>query len=183
MFSKPMRRRFHRRSRGKRGLVLAVATLSIRIGILAPAQAAQLTLTWTDSSSNEDGFKVERKTGTTGAYGQLTSLAAETTGYVDNGVTAGTTYCYRVRAYNTAGDSAYSNAACATPASATLYTVTVGKTGTGSGAVASSPSGIDCGSACSASIAGGTSLALSATSAAGSTFSGWSGACTGTGSC
>jgi hypothetical protein len=150
---------------------------------VTPALAAQLTLTWTDASSNEAGFKIERATGTTGSYGQLATVAAGTTGYVDATVTVGTTYCYRVRAYNSAGESASSNAACATPASATLHTVTVAKAGTGSGTVASSPSAINCGSTCSATIASGTSLGLSATPAAGSAFTGWSGACTGTGGC
>jgi len=148
------------------------------------AHAAQLTLTWTDASTNEEGFKLERKTGTAGAYGLLTSLPAETAGYVDATVTAGITYCYRVRAYNSAGDSAYSNEACAAPAGTTLYTVAVGKPGTGSGNVVSSPAGIDCGATCSASIASGTSMALSATASTGSTFTGWSGAgCNGTGGC
>src|SRR5262249_46719943 len=36
------------------------------------------------------------------------------TSYIDSSVTGGATYCYRVRAYNTAGDSAYSNQACGT---------------------------------------------------------------------
>ena len=94
--------------------------------------------------------------GEPGAYGQLASLAAGTTAYVDGTVTAGTTYCYRVRAYNGAGDSAASNEACATPASATLSTLAVTKTGTGSGTVASSPSGITCGSTCSAPYTSGT---------------------------
>jgi hypothetical protein len=165
--------------RGCASVVVAVVLLAL-FGV---AHAAQLTLSWSDASTNEDGFKVERATGTTGAYGQLGTVAAGTSGYVDATVTAGTTYCYRVRAYNTAGDSAYSNAACAVPASATLYTVTVGKAGAGSGTVASSPSAINCGSTCTASVANGTSLALSATPATGSTFSGWSGACTGTGTC
>jgi hypothetical protein len=155
----------------------------VALAVAVPALAASLTLTWTDSATNEDGFKVERKTGSTGAFGQLATLAANATGYVDGSVTAGTTYCYRVRAYNGAGDSAYSNEACATPASATLFTVAVSKSGTGSGTVASSPSGISCGSDCSEAYASGTSVALSATPASGATFTGWSGACTGTGSC
>ena len=165
---------------GAQAIVASLCILSLFVGT---AHAAQLTLTWSDASTNEDGFKVERATGTTGAYGQLATVAAGTTWYVDAAVSAGTTYCYRVRAYNGAGDSAYSNAACATPVSATLYTVTVRKAGTGSGTVASSPSALNCGSTCSASLASGSSLALSATATTGSAFTGWSGACTGTGSC
>lgn len=57
----------------------------------------------------------------------------------------------------------------------------------GSGTVTSAPAGIACstGSAagCSSSYSLGTSVALTATSTAGSVFDGWSGACTGTGSC
>ena len=57
------------------------------------------------------------------------------------------------------------------------------RAGAGSGTVTSSPSGITCGSTCSASFASGTSVSLTATPAAGSSFTGWSGACTGTGAC
>ena len=176
-------RRTPRSIRGGWAIATGFWTVCLLVGLLEPASAAQLTLTWADASTNEDGFKVERKTGSTGAYGQLVSLAAGTTGYGDSTVTVGTTYCYRLRAYNAAGDSAYSNEACAAAASATLYTVTVGKVGTGTGTVASSPSGITCGSDCTENYASGTSLALSATPATGSTFTGWSGACTGTGGC
>jgi len=63
------------------------------------------------------------------------------------------------------------------------YTLTVGKAGTGSGTVTSSPSGINCGTTCSTSFNSGTVVTLTATPATGSTFAGWSGACTGTGSC
>ena len=55
--------------------------------------------------------------------------------------------------------------------------------GTGSGTVTSSPSGINCGSTCTANYASGTSVTLTAAPASGSTFAGWSGACTGTGTC
>jgi hypothetical protein len=103
---------------------------------------------------------------------------------VDSAVTAGTTYCYRVRAYNSAGDSAYSNEACAAPAGATRYTVTVGKAGTGNGTVTSTPGGIACGSTCSADFDHGTNLTLTASAATGSNFTAWSGGgCSGTGSC
>jgi arabinan endo-1,5-alpha-L-arabinosidase len=65
----------------------------------------------------------------------------------------------------------------------TTYTLSVTKAGTGGGAVTSSPSGIACGATCSSSFPSGTSVTLGAAAAAGSTFAGWGGACTGTGSC
>ena len=65
----------------------------------------------------------------------------------------------------------------------TGQTLTVTKAGTGSGTVTSSPAGINCGAACSASFMNGASVTLSAAAASGSTFGGWSGACTGTGAC
>lgn len=64
------------------------------------------------------------------------------------------------------------------------HTLTVTKAGTGSGSVTSSPAGIDCGSACAAAFVSGTAVTLTATPAAGSTFTGWSGGgCSGTGTC
>lgn len=64
--------------------------------------------------------------------------------------------------------------------STTSQTLSVAKAGTGAGSVASSPSGIDCGATCSASYTSGTSVQLTATPEAGSTFTGWSGDCSGT---
>jgi hypothetical protein len=64
-----------------------------------------------------------------------------------------------------------------------LIGLTVSKAGTGSGTVTSSPAGIDCGSTCSASFNSGTVVTLTASPTGGSSFGGWSGACTGTGSC
>ncbi len=61
------------------------------------------------------------------------------------------------------------------------YALTVTKAGTGSGTVTGT--GIDCGSDCTENYAGGTSVTLTATAATGSSFAGWSGACTGTGAC
>jgi uncharacterized protein (TIGR03437 family) len=64
----------------------------------------------------------------------------------------------------------------------TLTTLTITTSGTGTGTVTSSPPGTSCGSGC-LTFAAGTIVTLTATPATGSTFSGWSGACTGTGSC
>ena len=62
-------------------------------------------------------------------------------------------------------------------------TLTVSKAGAGSGTVTSSPAGISCGATCSTSFTPGTVVTLTAAPAAGSTFTGWSGSCTGTGAC
>lgn len=67
---------------------------------------------------------------------------------------------------------------------APTYQLTVNKAGTGSGTVTSSPSGISCGSTCSANFNQGSTVTLTATPDSGSTFAGWSGGgCSGTGSC
>jgi len=63
------------------------------------------------------------------------------------------------------------------------FKLTVSKSGTGSGIVASSPSGINCGNYCLKSFASGSSITLTATPDSGSIFIGWSGACSGTGKC
>lgn len=61
------------------------------------------------------------------------------------------------------------------------YALTV--TRSGSGTVSSTPTGITCGTDCSESYSAGTTVSLGATPATGYSFSSWSGACTGTGSC
>lgn len=61
------------------------------------------------------------------------------------------------------------------PVNPTTFTLTVSTSGTGSGAVSSNPLG--------PSYTSGTTVTLTATPATGSTFTGWSGACSGTGSC
>jgi len=55
----------------------------------------------------------------------------------------------------------------------------VNKSGTGTGTVTSSPSGINCGATCQANFDYNTSVTLTAAAAGGSSFAGWSGACSG----
>jgi hypothetical protein len=63
----------------------------------------------------------------------------------------------------------------------TPYTLSVSNNG--SGFVSSNPVGINCGSDCAESYPNGTSVTLTATASTGWQFSGWSGSCSGTGSC
>ena len=76
---------------------------------------SQVDLAWTDLATNESGYEVERST--SGPGGPFTLLAvrpANATTYVDQGLAATTSYCYRVRATNSAGASGYAGPECAT---------------------------------------------------------------------
>jgi hypothetical protein len=75
--------------------------------------AGELEATWMDNSSNEDGFKIERRTGTTQTFTEIAILGTNVTSYNDSGLVDGETYCYRVLAFNAAGSSPYSNEECA----------------------------------------------------------------------
>ncbi len=85
-----------------------------------------IVLAWTDNSGNEQGFSVQRKKGATGTYTEIATRGANVTTYTDNdsALIDGTQYYYKVRAYNTAGNSPFSNevngyTALAKPTSAT----------------------------------------------------------------
>jgi len=78
------------------------------------ASASQINLSWTDNSGGETGFKIERKTGAGGTYSEIATPSANTTTYSDTGLSASTTYYYRVRAYNASGNSTYSSEVSAT---------------------------------------------------------------------
>lgn len=78
----------------------------------APA-CDQIDLSWTDNSDNEDGFEIER--GLDGSnFNPLHTVGANVNSYNDTGLSEETQYWYRVRAYNDAGSSDYSNTASAT---------------------------------------------------------------------
>jgi hypothetical protein len=80
--------------------------------------ASQINLAWTDNATNETGFRVERCSGAgCSTFAQVgTDLAANTVAYNDVGLTANTSYSYRVRAFNATDVSAFSNIVPATTA-------------------------------------------------------------------
>ena len=72
--------------------------------------STQVNLNWTDNSTNEEGFKIERKFGA-GNYELIGTVSENITTYSDqNNIQPGKAYVYRVYAYNKAGNSiTYSN--------------------------------------------------------------------------
>ena len=66
-------------------------------------------LMWTDNATNETGYAIFRSTSLNGTYSQQISRPADTTQWTQSGLTSGVTYFYKVRAFNAAGNSAYSN--------------------------------------------------------------------------
>jgi hypothetical protein len=74
--------------------------------------STQIMLGWTDNSSDETGFKIERKIGncsSANAWTQIAVKPANSTSHTIAGLTPNTLYSFRVRAYNAGGNSAYSN--------------------------------------------------------------------------
>jgi hypothetical protein len=75
-------------------------------------------LTWTDNATDEDSFKLERSTSASFTTIATMSLGADVTSYTWTGLSASTTYYFRVRAENGAGASSYSNSDSATTSAA-----------------------------------------------------------------
>jgi hypothetical protein len=101
------------------GATTTSAGVNVTVAALAtPAAPSQLDgnalsrrrirLTWQDNSTNESGFRIERSlNGTT--FTEIDTRAANAESYTDNNLSSNTLYYYRVRAYNSAGNSAYTS--------------------------------------------------------------------------
>jgi hypothetical protein len=67
------------------------------------------SLFWRDNDSNEAGFRIERSTGTNGVWSEISAVSSNVTTFTDTAVSEESNYSYRLRAWNAAGNSAYSN--------------------------------------------------------------------------
>ncbi|HYR16668.1 MAG TPA: fibronectin type III domain-containing protein, partial [Mycobacterium sp.] len=93
----------------------------------AVAGTSQIDLSWTNTSTSQTGVKIERSADNV-TFTQITVAGATAVSYSDSGLSASTTYFYRVRATSASGDSAYSNTDSATtqspPAAAIAFVQT-----------------------------------------------------------
>lgn len=89
---------------------LPVPNSPLNLSALA-VSSSRINLNWTDNSNNETGFKIERSTNAGTNWILKDSVAANVISYSDSGLIANSIYHYRIRAYNTAGNSPYSNVA------------------------------------------------------------------------
>ena len=77
-------------------------------GLIGTRQPGGITLTWTDTSSNETGFSIERSPDGH-VFSQIATVAQNVSTYLDTSPGASIYVFYRVRAFNPAGYSGYSN--------------------------------------------------------------------------
>lgn len=70
--------------------------------------SGSIKLTWINNAKNQTGFKIECSTDQANFY-EIADLASDAASFVNTGLTPGTNYSYRVRAYNIGGYSDYSN--------------------------------------------------------------------------
>lgn len=82
-------------------------------------ELGSIDLNWTDNSDFETGYALERSDDNV-VFVEIIELPVNTVSYTDDGLTEGNTYYYRVRGFNLAGYSDYSNIASAKPQSTSI---------------------------------------------------------------
>jgi hypothetical protein len=81
----------------------------------AAFSSSQIDLEWADNADNETGFRLERSADGTN-WSEVAVTGSNIASFTDTGLVGATAYQYRVRAYNSAGFSGYSNMSAATTA-------------------------------------------------------------------
>jgi alpha-L-fucosidase len=90
-----------------KGLTLPAAPSNLTAAYMSTGPG--ISLKWVNNSTSATGFRIERKTGSTGAYSQIAVTTDTIASYTDSTISAGVVYYYRACAYNTYGNSKYSN--------------------------------------------------------------------------
>ena len=143
-------------------------TVSINANPVSVTSGATSTLTWTSSGATICAAS--------GAWSGVKAISGSRSVVAPNGLNT-----YILNCSGPTGSASSSVVIGAGTPAPPVYALNV--TLSGSGTVTSNPSGINCGATCSANYPSGAAVSLSATPATGYTFSGWSGACSGSGAC
>jgi hypothetical protein len=77
--------------------------------VATAVSSSQINLTWTDNSLAEDGYRIEQSPVDNLHYTQIDTVGPNVTSYPATGLSEGTKYYYRIRAYNAIATSAYSS--------------------------------------------------------------------------
>ena len=148
------------------------------------------TLSWKAPTRNEDGTRLEDLAGYKVYYGTesknykgLYYDVKNVTTYNLDDLIDWHTYYLAVTAYDTSGNESPYSEEIFIKKMPSNYTLTVNKGGTCTGIVTSDPAGINCGSDCDEVYYSGTVIKLIAIPDTNSSFSGWSGGCSGKGQC
>lgn len=96
---------------------LMAATVAVPILVVEPPAnltataitSTEIDLNWSDMSSNENGFSIERKTEIFGTYNEIAVVGSNVTSYQDKSIATNITYYYRLRAFSGSTYSDYSN--------------------------------------------------------------------------
>ncbi len=135
------------RSENRVGISASFADASATTAETAPSPPSALStqavaydtvrLSWTDNSQNEDSFVVERRLSTDATYSVVAAaLAANATTWDDDTCGAETTYLYRIKAHNAAGDSGYAESAPVTTLALPTGPYSLSATAPGDGTIA-----------------------------------------------
>jgi hypothetical protein len=94
--------------------VALLASLAIAFFAVGAADAATVTLTWKDNSTDETGFIVDRRlrSDPVTAYKEIASVGANVQTVDDSTIALNTQYCFRIRGFSPVALSEWSNEAC-----------------------------------------------------------------------
>jgi len=160
------------------GAASAVASAGATLNGTVSSNGASTTVTFQFGSTTSYGNSAAATQNPLPAGALGTAVSAAITG-----LTCNTAYHFRAVGLNSAGTANGADASFTTATCGAGMPLTVTRSGSGIGTVTSNPPGIACGADCNESYIPGTSVTLSAAPLAGSAFTGWGGACAGTGTC
>lgn len=158
---------------------MIIRALLLTLLLASPSFAQSACVSWTDNSTNETSFLIQRKNQAATDWVNAGSTGANSTSFCDSQEISDTKY--RVVSRTSSAHGTPSNEATYT--NGELPIITIAKTGSGTGLVKTTNGALHCGDFCTVRAKIGTSFTFQQTANIDSQFTGWSGDCSGTGTC